>query len=61
LSEVVTVKLAPNQMAKLDRLSMDLGRSRAGTIRRLISGAVATGRADLRAEIERGVDDADNG
>ena len=54
LSEVVTVKVPKSMMEKLDRLSVELCRTRADTIRRLIAGATVTGQADLIARIEGG-------
>jgi predicted transcriptional regulator len=56
LSEVVTVKVPKSMMKKLDRLSAELCRTRADTIRRLIAGATVTGQADLTATIEGGHD-----
>jgi hypothetical protein len=54
LSEVVTVKVPKSMLAKLDRLSVELCRTRADTIRRLIAGAVVTGQPHLITMIEGG-------
>jgi predicted transcriptional regulator len=58
LSEVVTVKVPKSMMEKLDRLSVELCRSRADTIRRLIAGATVTGHPDLTATLKGGHDAA---
>ena len=58
LSEVVTVKVPKSMMEKLDRLSVELCRSRADTIRRLIAGATVTGQPDLTATLKGGHDAA---
>ena len=51
LSEVVTVKLGKEMLQKLDHLAIELHRSRADTVRRLIAGAVVTGQPDVTANL----------
>ena len=49
LTEAVTVKLGRQQLQRLDRMAVQLSRSRADMIRRLITTAQLTGLADVVA------------
>jgi predicted transcriptional regulator len=53
-TEIVTVKLRPDDLAKLDAMAVRLHRSRANMVRALIDAAQLTGHADIRVA---GVDD----